>query len=187
MSITEYIIPNLEFFSDDPLNLSIEDNEYLEVSSINPIEQNDVVEFRCLSQPMTFKSLSEIYLKAEVQILKSDSSLYTDADLIQPPFANNALFSMIKSASVYLNNVQVVNLNETFAQKHIIESYCNIDKMSCKSRFICQGLFQPEKNRLAKGWMISYQFKSGEVTSFSIPSSSTNYVAQAVLLSYKPS
>lgn len=273
MSFTHYTIPSLDLFNINPLNLTIESSEWVEVSAINPINQSDFVEFRCLSQPMTFKSLSEIYLKAELQILKSDDKEYSDSDKIQPSLVNNALFSLIKSASLYINNVQVLNLNETFASRDIIESLINFDKATCKSRLVSQGLFPIEsaderqkffanskvvelkgkfnilncdkflipgcdllikllkhdekflliegsdednvftksklvlkdlkieirhiktrenfnfslESQLAKGAEIEYDFKSGEVTSYSLPSSTTNYVAPAVLLSLRPS
>jgi len=273
MTFTHYTISSLDFFSKNPLNLTIDSNEFVEVSALNPIDQSSVVEFRCLSQPLTFKSLSEIYLKAEVQILKSDSSLYSDVDKLQPSLVNNALFSLIKSASLFLNNIQIVNINENYAQKDIFESIINFSKESCKSRIIAQGLFPPEsaesrnkffansklihlkgkfnilnsdkflipgvdllikivkhdekfvlleaddgvgnktnsklvlkdlkieirqikthenfmlslETQLSRHANIEYEFKCGEVTSFSLPTSTINFVTPSIILSNRPS
>lgn len=208
-----------------------------------------------------------------MQILKSDSSLYLESDKIQPSLVNNALFSLIKSASLFLNNIQIVNINENYAQKDIFETLINFSKESCKSRLISQGLFPPEsvesrnkfyansklihlkgkfnilncdkflipgvdlliklvkhdekfvllesddgagkktnsklvlkdlkieirqiktfadfvlslETQLSRGHNIEYEFKSGEVTSYSLPTSTINFVTPSVILSTRPS
>ena len=129
--MTQLNIPeSLNIFENISFQNIIETSEYQEISPLNSIQNNNLIEFRSLGANGVFKALNSIYLYAEVQILKSDDKLYTKEDVNQGYLVNNGLFSIIKSATVYLNNVAVANYGENYSVKDYIESTLNFDELT---------------------------------------------------------
>lgn len=137
----ERVTEELLVFDHQPYQTVVESSEMVEISPINSIQNNNIIEFRDHGVPGVFKALDKIFLHAEFQILKKDLKPYTTEDQKQPYMANNSLFSLIKSASIALNNVIIANHNETFAQKDFIEASLNYDSITVKNRLNFQGLF----------------------------------------------
>ncbi|CAG9806785.1 unnamed protein product [Chironomus riparius] len=134
----------LMIFEKKPNQVAIDSSEFVKVSSVNSIENSNIVEFRDLGSARAFKALSQTLLVADIQVIKSDGKLYTSEDSKQPTLANNILASLIKSISLSLNNVNVVTISETYAQREYIEDVLNYNEETVKNKLWMQGLYPIE-------------------------------------------
>lgn len=140
----EYIPDELELFDDQKVQIVVESSQKHLGNPVNSIENSTIIEFRDLGLPGIWKDLDQLYIQADIQVQKSDGGLYKEADELQGRLCNNSLLSLIKSASLSLNNVNVANLSETFAQREYIQSILNYNTISCKNKLAMQGLFPIE-------------------------------------------
>lgn len=139
--LTEFLPNELNSFTKKPFLLSVVENKYHEYSPINTIDNNSGIEFVSQAYSQKFKDLSNVYLQLQVQLLNKELKKYTTSDVVQPAFINNVLYSLFKSAYVYLNNVQVVGIDNNLIFREYIECLLNNSEEVSKARLECQGFF----------------------------------------------
>lgn len=134
MALQQHLPPELDFFSSNPYQLTIQSFEEHQLAPINAIDSStSVIEFFSHGYNNRLKSLDDIYLSTVIQLVKIDGTLYT-SDELQAYLANASLTSLIRSCNLYLNNTLVMSINGHFGIQEFIQLTLNFDSSTTSSR-----------------------------------------------------
>lgn len=139
---TEFIPENLNLLGQRPVVSVINGSEIVEYSTLNSVENTNVIEFLSLPYGDRFKALDYIYLKMKLRILKNDLKEYLATDANQPSCVSNLLHSLIKSAYCSFNNVNVISIDDNYAQKEWLEAFLSYPLHSSRARLGTQHYFE---------------------------------------------
>lgn len=138
----EFIPEELNLLSRRPQVSVILGSEIVEYSTLNSVENCNVLEFLSLPHGDRFKCLNYIYLKLKLKIVKNDGSAFTKTDADQPTCVSNLLHSLIKSAYCSFNNVNVISIDDNYAQKEWLETFLSYPEHTSKARLCTQHYFE---------------------------------------------
>jgi hypothetical protein len=150
MEINEHIPSELDIFSSNPYQLAIESYENHELSPVNTLDANNIVEFHCNGYTNKMKSLNDIYLYAKIQVVKSDNKLYTATEEPQGYLANGILTSLFRSCNFYLNNNLIVAVNDHFGIQEYIQLSLNFSPTVASSKLSNQGFYSASETTKLK-------------------------------------
>lgn len=111
----------LDLFSQRPISIGVENHELIELSPLNSITDATLLEYNCPGYVDKYKSLSDIYLRLRIKLVKSDGTEYTATDKIQPYLLNNIAFSIFRGLVVTLGNQVVLQVDNYYHIKEYIE------------------------------------------------------------------
>lgn len=146
MSVTEAVPPELDIFTSRPFQLAVEKWEDVGLSPINNLDINSSIEFFCNGFTNQMKSLSEMYLVATLQLVKSPSGELIKSEDLQSRLLNNTLLSLFKSCSLYLNRTLVVSMTENFGITEYIGNCLNFSSHAAETRLSIQGYYPPSQD-----------------------------------------
>lgn len=116
MSFTECSVSELDLFSGENIQTSILSRKEVVHYPLNSLENASSLEFHSSGQVSTYRDLSNVFLKLNVQILKPSKSKFSSTTLMspdkvedQPGLVTNTLHSLFRSIQVVINNRTVSN------------------------------------------------------------------------------
>jgi hypothetical protein len=140
--IKEFLPAELDLFTENSIQLAITSIQEHSINPLNAIDENSlVIEFNCPGYDNKLKDLQELYLQCTVQLLnKSDKKPFAD-NLPFGHLVNGGLTSMIKSASLYFNDIPVIVYNDNYGIQEFIQNTLGYEKAAACARLMDQGYF----------------------------------------------
>lgn len=139
----EYIPEELDIFTQRPILMSIVDQNVIETSSLNSVENSNLIEFKSSAYMDKCKDLNAVFLKLKLRLLKDDGSVYnhnetTKVDEVQPNLITNALHSIFKGVHISLNGTNVHSVEDNYHYKEFIETTLNFGIEAAQTRLSSQ-------------------------------------------------
>lgn len=144
MSAVEYVVPNLGVFSQENFQIAITSNDLLKISPLSSLDSSTVIDFEIKANE-SYINFNELYLSVDAQLVKKDGSLYQSSDLKQPRLNNNFLYNIFKNAKVFVQNTQVLSIDNDLPILYFFESVLNFDSLVADSKLGCNGFFTDVK------------------------------------------
>lgn len=139
----------LDLFSTTPVQTSILKTTEVAYKPINALNKDpSTIEFVSLGQGDTYRDLSSIYLRLNVQLMKNTADAeYVEADTEKNCVVNNILHSIFRQVSIYLNGVLIAQTNDNYGYRAYFENLLNYGTDACSTHLDSIGwvLDQPEK------------------------------------------
>lgn len=124
MGVIECTKSELDLFSEPPLQTSVLSTTEVAYKPLSALGDDlSVIEFACLGHGDTYRDLSSIYLRVQVQLMKNrpDTAHEDDASGV----VNNLLHSLFRQVSVYLNGVPISQSNMDYGYRAYFENLLN--------------------------------------------------------------
>lgn len=139
----ECALSELELFESQPLQTSIASYDSVFYQPITSLDNSNVIEFFIPAASDHYRDLNSATLNLRVQLLKADGSVHAskteeDKKIVQPGFINNALHSIFKTCSVYMNN-KLVSFIDGLSYKDYIDKILAFDDSCIKTSLINEG------------------------------------------------
>jgi hypothetical protein len=147
-SVTQFISPELEVFSSNPHQIAIDKMEDYVYQPINSTDNTNIVEFQVLGSSDRMKILDQIYLEGTLQMLKDDKTDYEAGDKMGH-LLRGGLTSIIKSCTVYFNDVMVMNFNDHYGFIEFLQNTLSYSTDTIKARLGTYGYFVAGDKSLA--------------------------------------
>jgi hypothetical protein len=157
----EYIPEELDIFTQQPLLMSVANQEVIECSSLNSVENSTIIEFKSSGFMDKYKDLGSVFLKLKLRLMKSDGTKYDSTkpvEVDQPNLVNNALHSLFKGLYISLNGTSVHSVEDNYHYKEYIESTMNFGIEYASTRLSTQ-LYLPRSTPETLG-KVSYNSKT---------------------------
>lgn len=133
------------------VEVGAEGHELIEHVPVNSIDNTTVLEFNSIGYGDKYKSLSDIFLRLRLSIVKKGGEAFKATDLKQPRFVNNILFSLFRGVTITVNNQVVLQIDNYLHLKEFIEIALNVNKTIADSRLQAQGfVIDGKQETLAK-------------------------------------
>lgn len=125
--------PELDLFSVTPVQTSVLKTTEVAYKPINALTTDpSTIEFVSLGQGDTYRDLSSIYLRLNVQLMKdSNGASYTASDTTKSSVVNNILHSIFRQVSIYLNGVPIAQTNDNYGYRAYFENLLNYGTDAC--------------------------------------------------------
>lgn len=138
MSFQNCIVSEVDLFTPPPLQTSILSKDTVFYGPITSLDNCQVLEFFIPASSEHYRDLNSISLHLRVQLLKSSGALYATADTSQPGFVNNALHSLFKTATVYMNGKQI-SFIDCYNYKDYLDKIINYDSNAIETILVNEG------------------------------------------------
>lgn len=115
----------LDLFTVPKLQTSALKTEEIPYKPLASLDNASTLEFLSVGQGDTYRDLSNIYLKLQCKVVKSDKTHYVEADAAEVGLVNNVLHSLFQQVTIYLGNRAISVSDNNYAYRAYLESLLN--------------------------------------------------------------
>ena len=114
----EFIPPELNLFTEPPVQLAVLGESVISFNPLTTLDKCSTIQFQIQSFQDKYIDLNSMFLKLQIQIVKSDGNKFAQSDTNQPTLINNMMHSLFKNVMVEMNGqiVSKVTSRDTFMQ-----------------------------------------------------------------------
>jgi hypothetical protein len=188
MTANSHLIPGqmANLFSPLPVNIAVSETNDIELSPVSSLENATGVEFNLPPSSNGMLDMNNIYLSADLSLVKSDNSKYTfDASdaANNPSVCNNILFSLFKSLYITIAGKLIFAYEGVFAYKAFLETILNFNHHSAACKLTAQGFYVDDDTKsevldeLKNSKIVQYcgRLNATNINSFLVPGVAINF------------
>ena len=147
---TQCVRSELELFSTPPLQVAVEEGQWIEYNPVSSISSSAPIEFTVTGSGDEYIDLNKTLLEVKAVIKQADGQQTSKTSHIAP--INNTLQSLFSQVDVSLNDVPVSSSTTTYPYRAYIENHLNYGSDAKDSR-LSAGLYFMDEVR-AVWWPI---------------------------------
>lgn len=136
----EFIPSELDLFAPQPIQTSIIGETVIPHNPLTTLDKCTTIQFNIPNLNDKYLDLNQIFLKLQLQVVKSDGTEFQAKDEKQPVLINNMLHSIFKGVTVELNG-QIVSNTQFYHYKSYFENLLNYQKARATSLMEIQGFY----------------------------------------------
>lgn len=139
--VMEYIPPELNLFTSQPVQTSILSESVVKYNPLTTLDKCSNIQFLIPSIKDKYINLNRIDLKLQLQIIKNDGTTFAEEDKdIEVYLINNCLHSIFKKLTIEMND-QIVSNTQFYHYKSYLENLLNFQKGSAENLMQTQGFY----------------------------------------------
>lgn len=136
----EIIPAELNLFENAPIQTSFLSENYVQYNPLTTLDKCSNIQFQITAFQDRYIDLNNVFLKLQLQLIKSDGKIFKTGDADQGFIINNMLHSIFKNVNIEMNG-QIVSSSQFYNYKCYLENLLNYQEARAKNLMQIQGYY----------------------------------------------